>query len=531
MGKIMSRLGKRFFFLQKRELRIVMVGLDSSGKTTILYKLKLGQNVQTVPTIGFNVERVEYKNVNFTVWDVGGQSQIRALWKHYFHNTHGVVFVVDSNDRQRISEARSELHNILSYCEVVGNCVLLVIANKQDVDGAMSIDEIAHKLALHSLPHRRWYIQSASAISGQGLYQGLDWLLTLKSFKSSIKPSSIPPWSCLASWNFSADPCSLPRRTAFICGVACSGDSTRVTQITLDPAGYSGSLTPLISHLTLLTTLDVADNSFSGQIPPSLSSLPHLQSLTLRSNSFSGPIPPSIINLKSLQSLDLSHNSLSGSLPNSMDSLSSLTRIDLSFNRLTGSLPKLLPPNLIELAMKGNSLSGFLYRSTFEKMKQLEVVELSENALAGKIEAWFFSMPALQQVDLANNSFAGVEIGKPVGGESNLVAVNLGFNKIRGLAPANFGAYPVLSFLSLRYNQLRGAIPLDYGQSKSMKRLFLDGNFLVGKPPAGFFGGASVSGSLGDNCLQSCPRSSELCATAQKPSSVCKQAYRGKPRS
>lgn len=354
----------------------------------------------------------------------------------------------------------------------------------------------------------------------------------LKAFKASIKPSSIPSWSCLASWNFSVDPCSLPRRTAFVCGLTCSSDSTRVTQITLDPAGYSGSLTPLISLLTLLTTLDLAENSFSGQIPPSLSSLPDLQSLTLRSNSFSGPIPPSITNLKSLESLDLSHNSLSGSLPSSMISLSSLRRFDASFNKLTGALPKDLPPTLIELALKGNSLSGFLYKSTFEKLNQLEVVELSENALAGKIESWFFALPALQQVDLANNSFSGAEVSRPVGGNSNLVAVNLGFNKIQGYAPANFAAYPVLSFLSMRYNSLRGTIPLEYSRSKSMRRLFLDGNFLIGTPPAGLVGGgASVSGSLGDNCLRSCPASSQLCTPAQKPSSVCKRAYRGKPMS
>ncbi|XP_054778515.1 leucine-rich repeat receptor-like serine/threonine-protein kinase BAM1 [Prosopis cineraria] len=357
-------------------------------------------------------------------------------------------------------------------------------------------------------------------------------LQALKAFKASVTPSSIPPSSCLASWNFTDDPCSLPRRSSFVCGLSCSPDSTRVTQITLDPAGYSGSLTSLVSQLTRLITLDLSDNSFSGRIPPSLSSLSNLQSLTLRSNSFSGSIPPSIINLQSLQSLDLSHNSLSGSLPSSMISLAGLRSMDVSFNKLTGPLPKLLPPTLIELALKGNLLSGSLSKFTFEKLNQLEVVELSENMLAGKIEAWFFQLPSLQQVDMANNSFTGVEISRPVGGNSNLVAVNLGFNKIQGFAPANFAAYPVLSFLSLRYNSLRGTIPLEYSQSKSMRRLFLDGNFLMGKPPAGFFsgnGGASLSGSLGDNCLQSCPASSQLCTPAQKPSSVCKKVYRGRP--
>ncbi|XP_061368907.1 probable inactive leucine-rich repeat receptor kinase XIAO [Gastrolobium bilobum] len=348
-------------------------------------------------------------------------------------------------------------------------------------------------------------------------------IATLKAFKASIKPSSITPWSCLASWNFTIDPCSVPRRTYFICGFTCTHDSTRINQITLDPAGYSGSLTPLISQLTNLTTLDLSDNSFYGPIPSSLSSLSNLQTLTLRSNSFTGSIPLSITTIKSLESLDLSHNSLSGSLPNSMNSLSNLRRIDLSFNKLTGSLPK-LPPNLLELALKANSLSGTLQKSSFEGLNQLEVVELSENALAGKLESWFFLLPSLQQVDLANNSFTGIQISRPVGyGGSNLVALNLGFNKIQDYAPANLAAYPMLSFLSIRYNLLRGTIPLEYGQSKSLKKLFLDGNFLIGKPPAGLFAaGATVSGSLGDNCLQGCPVSSQLCTPAQKPSSFCK---------
>lgn len=91
-----------------------IVGLDAAGKTTILYKLKLGEIVTTIPTIGFNVETVEYKNICFTVWDVGGQDKIRPLWRHYFQNTQGLIFVVDSNDRERITEAEKELQNMVS---------------------------------------------------------------------------------------------------------------------------------------------------------------------------------------------------------------------------------------------------------------------------------------------------------------------------------------------------------------------------------------------------------------------------------
>ncbi|XP_075673275.1 ADP-ribosylation factor 2 isoform X2 [Castanea sativa] len=158
MGAIISRLAKRF--LTKCEMRILMVGLDASGKTTILYKLKLGEIVTSIPTIGFNVETVEYKNISFTVWDVGGQDKIRPLWRHYFQNTQGLIFVVDSNDRERLEEARNELHRILV----------------EDLPNSMSASEVADKLGLYSLNQRPWYVQRASATSGQGLYEGLDWL-------------------------------------------------------------------------------------------------------------------------------------------------------------------------------------------------------------------------------------------------------------------------------------------------------------------------------------------------------------------
>merc|ERR1712230_156152 len=127
MGLTFSKLFDKLW--GKKEMRILMVGLDAAGKTTILYKLKLGEIVTTIPTIGFNVGTVEYKNISFTVWDVGGQDKIRPLWRHYYQNTQGVIFVVDSNDRDRIEDAREELHKILQEDEM-RDAVLLILANK-----------------------------------------------------------------------------------------------------------------------------------------------------------------------------------------------------------------------------------------------------------------------------------------------------------------------------------------------------------------------------------------------------------------
>eukprot|EP00180_Rhodochaete_pulchella_P004067 Plantae.Rhodophyta-Rhodochaete_pulchella.ctg7495.p1 GENE.Plantae.Rhodophyta-Rhodochaete_pulchella.ctg7495~~Plantae.Rhodophyta-Rhodochaete_pulchella.ctg7495.p1 ORF type:complete len:179 (-),score=39.18 Plantae.Rhodophyta-Rhodochaete_pulchella.ctg7495:267-803(-) len=172
MGLTISKIFARL--MGSKEYRILMVGLDAAGKTTILYKLKLGEIVTTIPTIGFNVETVEYKNVNFTVWDVGGQDKIRPLWRHYFQNTQGLIFVVDSNDRERIPEARDELKKMI-YEEELRNATILVFANKQDLPNAMTVAELTQKLELPSV-NRKWYVQACCATNGTGLFEGLDWL-------------------------------------------------------------------------------------------------------------------------------------------------------------------------------------------------------------------------------------------------------------------------------------------------------------------------------------------------------------------
>ena len=108
--------------------------LTRRAQTAILYKLKLDQDVTTIPTVGFNVETVTYKNTKFNVWDVGGQDKIRPLWRHYFSGTQGLIFVVDSVDRDRMDEARTELTRIIQDREMK-DALLLVFANKQDVNG------------------------------------------------------------------------------------------------------------------------------------------------------------------------------------------------------------------------------------------------------------------------------------------------------------------------------------------------------------------------------------------------------------
>jgi ADP-ribosylation factor protein 1 len=160
---------------KKQERRMLMVGLDAAGKTTILYKLKLGEVVTTIPTIGFNVETVQYKQTSFTCWDVGGPDKIRPLWRHYFQQTQVVIFVVDSNDRERIGEAAEELQKMIREDEL-RDAAVVVIANKQDLPNAMPVAEVADKMGLYGLRQQKWHIQATVATTGEGLYEALEWI-------------------------------------------------------------------------------------------------------------------------------------------------------------------------------------------------------------------------------------------------------------------------------------------------------------------------------------------------------------------
>lgn len=176
---IMERLG-----FGNIDRRILLVGLDAAGKTTVLYKLKLGDTVSTIPTIGFNVETVQYKRLTFTMWDIGGQEKIRPLWRHYYAGSDAVIFVVDANDRDRIDTVASELHKLLAAEELRDAC-LLVLANKQDLPHSLKFTELIEKLQLTRL-RREYYVQPCIATSGDGLYEGLDWLSRTLANKKNL---------------------------------------------------------------------------------------------------------------------------------------------------------------------------------------------------------------------------------------------------------------------------------------------------------------------------------------------------------
>jgi ADP-ribosylation factor protein 6 len=174
MGGLFTTAWKKVFNT-KRNVRILMLGLDAAGKTTIMYKVKMNETVKTIPTVGFNVETMEYKNLSMLMWDIGGQDRIRALWKHYFTGTDALIFVVDSCDITRIEEVKEEICKLLIDDELKG-CPLLIYANKQDLGGALNPNTLSEKLEMNNIRDRKWMVQSTIATNGEGLMEGLDWL-------------------------------------------------------------------------------------------------------------------------------------------------------------------------------------------------------------------------------------------------------------------------------------------------------------------------------------------------------------------
>jgi ADP-ribosylation factor-like protein 5B len=173
MGVLMSRLWQRLF--GPHQYKICLVGLNNAGKTTTLFKLHLGEVVETQPTIGSNVEEVVHDNVHFQVWDLGGQDSLRSAWSTYYVNTHAVILVVDSTDRKRIGVVTHELNKLLAHDDLK-NAVLLVFANKQDCKEKMTAAQIAQELELHKIKDHAWHIQACCALTGDGLYEGIDWI-------------------------------------------------------------------------------------------------------------------------------------------------------------------------------------------------------------------------------------------------------------------------------------------------------------------------------------------------------------------
>lgn len=173
--KLASWLG-----LKKKEINVLCIGLDNSGKTTIINKLKPKetQAQDIVPTVGFTVEKFISQSLNFTVFDMSGQGRYRNLWEHYYKTAQAVIFVLDSSDHLRMVVAKEELDFLLSHSDIASRrgLPILFFANKMDCKDALSAVQCSKKMGLDSMSDKPWHICASNALTGDGLNEGVEWL-------------------------------------------------------------------------------------------------------------------------------------------------------------------------------------------------------------------------------------------------------------------------------------------------------------------------------------------------------------------
>ncbi|KAL5612736.1 hypothetical protein BROUX41_004179 [Berkeleyomyces rouxiae] len=162
--------------LKDKEMRILMLGLDNAGKTTIVKQI-MGEDVNTVsPTLGFIIKTIDYEGYKLNIWDVGGQKTLRSYWRNYFEKTDALIWVVDATDKLRIKDCKEELQMLLEE-ERLSGASLLVFANKTDVTGCMTEEDIIHGLDLDAIRTHQWHILRCSAMTGVNLKEGLSWVV------------------------------------------------------------------------------------------------------------------------------------------------------------------------------------------------------------------------------------------------------------------------------------------------------------------------------------------------------------------
>ncbi|KAL3311172.1 hypothetical protein Ciccas_010250 [Cichlidogyrus casuarinus] len=178
MGGFISRILQLFY---NEKVKVLILGLDDAGKTTILYRLLYKEVMSTTPTIGSNVGELTWNNFNLLFWDIGGQKSLRPSWNTYYPGTHYIVFVVDSTDKneQRIETLKDAFHEIINH-EELKDCKILIYANKQDVPNCMKAADVSKHLNLTAIKNHSWKIQPCCALTNDGLIEGINWLLAKK---------------------------------------------------------------------------------------------------------------------------------------------------------------------------------------------------------------------------------------------------------------------------------------------------------------------------------------------------------------
>ncbi|KAG7484231.1 hypothetical protein MATL_G00047070 [Megalops atlanticus] len=172
--KLTSWLG-----IKKKEVNVLCIGLDNSGKSTMINQLKpsSAQSQDIVPTIGFSVERFSTTSLSFTVFDMSGQGRYRSLWEHYYRDAQAIIFVIDSADKMRIVVAKEELNALITHPDVKSKRMpILFFTNKMDLPDSLSSVKVSQMMGLENIKSKSWHICASNALTGEGLKEGVDWL-------------------------------------------------------------------------------------------------------------------------------------------------------------------------------------------------------------------------------------------------------------------------------------------------------------------------------------------------------------------
>ena len=181
MGFIFSKI-LDFFSRSRNKFKIILLGIQNAGKTTILYRLSIGQLVKTTPTIGSNVEEISYNNIKLQAWDLGGQESSRSMWEVYFTSTDAIIYVIDTSE-ETYDDSKTQFYKLLKN-DTLKNAIILIYANKQDLPGAKNVSDIIQIYGLDNIKDHIWHIQPCSAQTGEGLITGMKWLSDQLIFKS-----------------------------------------------------------------------------------------------------------------------------------------------------------------------------------------------------------------------------------------------------------------------------------------------------------------------------------------------------------
>jgi len=162
---------------KSKKVRVLCVGLDNSGKTTIISHLKPKKAVvqDIVPTVGFTVEEFEKNGLSFTIFDMSGQGRYRNLWEHYYKDVGGIIFCIDATDAIRMCVAKDELESLLAAPDL-RNVPLLFFANKMDRPTAKQPVECVQALELDKITDKPWHIAASNGLTGEGIEGGVAWL-------------------------------------------------------------------------------------------------------------------------------------------------------------------------------------------------------------------------------------------------------------------------------------------------------------------------------------------------------------------